>query len=305
MFDLRYHLASLAAVFIALAVGILLGVAISGKLSAADNAISHDRIDQLNDQLKQANARADIISRRNDAAERLLEISYPALLGNRLEGKNIGVLFAGPVDGSIRSAIERTLSDSGAGSPVRLIAIDTPVDATELDAALNGDQSLAQYAEGGDDFGSLGNALGREFAEGGGTPMWGALSSKLVQERSGASSPSLDGVVVVRSWGPPENPTAEQEAQARASETLVDGLLSGLQQSGIPVVGAETTSEQNSAIDLYRRQGISSIDDVETLAGRVALALLLAGGEPGHYGVKDSASDGVAPPVDSVPVPSG
>jgi Copper transport outer membrane protein, MctB len=305
MFDLRYHLASLAAVFIALAVGILLGVAISGKLSAADNAISHDRIDQLNDQLKQANARADIISRRNDAAERLLEIGYPALLGNRLEGKNIGVLFAGPVDGSIRSAIERTLSDSGSGSPVRLVAIDTPVDATELDAALNGDQSLAQYAEGGDDFGSLGNALGREFAEGGGTPMWGALSSKLVQERSGASSPPLDGVVVVRSWGAPENPTAEQDAQARATETLVDGLLSGLQQSGIPVVGAETTSEQNSAIDLYRRQGISSIDDVETLAGRVALALLLAGGEPGHYGVKDSASDGVAPPVDSVPIPSG
>src|SRR5215211_5226869 len=47
MFDLRYHLASLAAVFIALAVGILLGVAISGKLSAADNRFAHDRIDQL------------------------------------------------------------------------------------------------------------------------------------------------------------------------------------------------------------------------------------------------------------------
>ena len=49
MFDLRYHLASLAAVFIALAVGILLGVAISGKLSAADNRFAHDRIDQLED----------------------------------------------------------------------------------------------------------------------------------------------------------------------------------------------------------------------------------------------------------------
>ncbi len=44
---------------------------------------------------------------------------------------------------------------------------------------------------------------------------------------------------------------------------------------------------------------------METLAGHVALALLLAGGAPGHYGVKDSASDGVAPAVDSVPVPSG
>ena len=93
--------------------------------------------------------------------------------------------------------------------------------------------------------------------------------------------------------------------QARPTETFVDGLLSGLQQSGIPVVGVETTTEDASAIDLYRQQGISSVDDVETLSGRVALALLLAGGASGHYGVKDSATDGVAPALDSVPAPSG
>ena len=305
MFDLRYHLASLAAVFIALAVGILLGVAISGKLSNADNEFAHARIDQLNEQLQQANARADIIGRRNDAAGKLLELSYPALMENRLDGKNVGVLFAGPVDGSVRSAIERTLSDAGAGEPVRLIAVDTPVDATELDAALNGDQVLAQYAEGGDDFAGLGTALGLELVEGDGTPMWSTLSSRLVEERFGTSTPALDAVVVVRSWAPPEDPTAQEEAQARPTETLVDGLLSGLQESGIPVVGVETTTEAASAIDLYRTQGVSSVDDVETVAGKVALAFLLAGGAPGHYGVKDSASDGVAPSVDSVPVPSG
>src|SRR5262245_7389478 len=231
MFDLRYHLASLAAVFIALAVGILLGVAISGKLSEADNAISHDRIDQLNDQLSQANARADIIEKRSQAAQDLLEISYPTLMENRLDGKNIGVLFVGPVDGSVRSAIDRTLSDAGAGSPVRLTAVDTPVDASELDSALNGDQVLAQYAASGDDFASLGTALGRELVDGDGTPMWGALSSNLVEERFGTSTPPLDAVVVVRSWSPPEDPTAEQEQQARPTETLVDGLLGGLQQS--------------------------------------------------------------------------
>ncbi len=305
MFDLRYHLASLAAVFIALAVGILLGVAISGKLSNADNEFAHARIDQLNEQLQQANARADIIGRRNDAAGKLLELSYPALMENRLDGKNVGVLFAGPVDGSVRSAIERTLSDAGAGEPVRLIAVDTPVDATELDAALNGDQVLAQFAEGGDDFAGLGTALGLELVEGDGTPMWSTLSSRLVEERFGTSTPALDAVVVVRSWAPPEDPTAQEEAQARPTETLVDGLLSGLQESGIPVVGVETTTEAASAIDLYRTQGVSSVDDVETVAGKVALAFLLAGGAPGHYGVKDSASDGVAPSVDSVPVPSG
>jgi hypothetical protein len=305
MFDLRYHLASLAAVFIALAVGILLGVAISGKLSAADNRFAHDRIDQLGDQLNQANARSDIIERRSKAAEELLTISYPALMEDRLDGKNIGILFLGPVDGSVRSAIERTLTDAGAGSPVRLIAVDTPVDATELDSALNGDQTLAQYAESGDDFGSLGTALGQELVDGEGTPTWSSLSSNLVEERSGASTPPLDGVVVVRSWAPPEDPTAEEETQAQPTETLVGGLLSGLQQADIPVVGVETTTEDASAIDLYRTQGVSSVDDVETLAGRVALAFLLAGGASGHYGVKDSASDGVAPAVDSIPPPSG
>jgi hypothetical protein len=304
MFDLRYHLASLAAVFIALAVGILLGVAISGKLSAADNRFAHDRIDQLNEELQQANGRADIIGRRNQAAEDLLEISYPALMEERLDGKNIGVLFVGPVDGGVRSEILRTLSDAGAGSPVRLVAVDAPVDATELDAALNGDLTLAQYVVSGDDFGSLGTALGRELVDGEGTPTWSALSSNLVEERFGASTPPLDAVVVVRSWSPPEDPTAEQEQQAQPTETLVEGLLSGLQQADVPVVGVETTAEDASAIDLYRTQGVSSVDDVETLAGRVALALLLAGGTPGHYGVKDSATDGVAPPV-PVPVPSG
>jgi hypothetical protein len=305
MFDLRYHLASLAAVFIALAVGILLGVAISGKLSAADNRFAHDRIDQLGDQLNQANARAEIIENRSQAAQRLLEISYPALMESRLEDKNIGVLFVGPVDGNVRSSIVRTLSDAGASSPVRLTAVDTPVNAAELDSALTGDQTLAQYAESGDDFGSLGTALGSEFVEGEGTPMWSTLSSNLVEERSGASPPPLDAVVVVRSWAPPEDPTAEQEAQAQPTETLLDGLLNGLQQSGVPVVGVETTTEDPSAIDLYRTQGVSSVDDVEALSGRVALALLLAGSPTGHYGVKDSATDGVAPPIDSIPVPSG
>ena len=36
MFDLRYHVASLAAVFLALVIGILVGVAMSGKVDDAE-----------------------------------------------------------------------------------------------------------------------------------------------------------------------------------------------------------------------------------------------------------------------------
>src|SRR5919202_5745789 len=104
MFDFRYHLVSLAAVFIALAVGILLGAAISGKLGDAENALTKDRLESLNDQLAQERARSDIVARRSDAAEELLSDAYPSLMEGRLAGKGFAVLFLGPVDGALRSA---------------------------------------------------------------------------------------------------------------------------------------------------------------------------------------------------------
>jgi hypothetical protein len=305
MFDFRYHLVSLTAVFIALAVGILLGAAISGKLGDAEDALTKDRIKSLSDQLAQERGRTDIIERRGDAAGQALEEGYPALMDNRLEGRGFSILFLGPVRGDVRSAVERTLADADSGSPVRLIAVDTPVDPDELDNVLLGNEELARYAEDGDDFGTLGEDLGRELVEGDETPLWSSLSSQLIEERSGTSTGAVDGAIVVRSWTPPvESADASEEQQTNATQTLFEGLLNGLEATGVPVVGVETTAG-DSAIADYSRQGISSVDDVDTIAGRLALAVLLAGGEQGHYGVKDSASDGVVPTIEPVTTTGG
>ena len=300
MFDFRYHIVSLAAVFIALAVGILVGAAISGKLGDAESAFSRDRIDALNNQLKLERAKTQSVERRGAAASRLVEAAYPALMDGRLAGKNYAVVFVGPVQGELRSAIDRTLSDAGAGSPVRLIAVDTPVDPTALDSALEGESDLAHFAQSGGDFGALGETLGAELIEGAGTPSWSALSSELVQERSGSTSAPVDGAIVIRSWTPASDGSATQNAETQATESLLEGILSGLDKTGLPVVGIETSTGSDSAIDVYRSEGVSSVDDVDTAAGRLALAILLAGGPDGHYGLKDSASDGIVPTIEAV-----
>jgi hypothetical protein len=307
MFTFRYHLVSLAAVFVALAVGILIGAAISGKLSEAEDRLTQDRIQSLNDQLEAERGRSDIIERRSEAADELVTAAYPALMEDRLEGRGFAVLFVGPVDSGIRSAVERTLADAGAGGPARLVALDTPIDPAELDAALEDDEQLVKYSESGDDFGDLGEALGRELVEGKGTPLWSALSSELIEERSGSTSADVDGVVVIRSWAPPDDAGADEDAETRSTETLFGGLMSGLDGTGLPVVGVETTmgAAADSALAEYRREGLSTVDDIDTFAGRLALALLLAGGQPGQYGVKDSASDGVVPPVEPLTTTTG
>jgi copper transport outer membrane protein MctB len=303
VFDLRYHVASLAAVFLALAVGILLGVAISGKVGDAEDSFRADEVARLSDRLREEQQRAVAAARRGEAAEELLESAYPVLMEERLAERRFALLFLGPVSGRARSAVERTLSDAGSGDPVRMVALDVPLNVEELDEALLGDEELAAYAEAGDDFSGLGEDLGDELVAGGETPLWSALSSLLVEERAGTSALEVDGAIVVQSWSAPPTEDVEEADRVRATRSLLDGLLRGIEGTGFPVVGIEAATSDESTIDDYRRLGISSVDNVDTLAGRLALALLLAGGQPGHYGVKDSASDGVVPPIEAVPPP--
>jgi hypothetical protein len=302
VFGLRYHVASLAAVFLALAVGILLGVAISGKVSQAEESFERDRVSDLEREVEAANERADSAEQSGSAARELVERAYPALMDERLDDMEFALLFVGPVDASVRSAVERTLADAGAGGPAFMIALEVPVQPDELRGAIESSEVLAGFADDGEDFGDLGRELGEEVVVGGDTPLWTTLSSELVQERAGSFSPEVDGAVVVYSWtAPGEEEDEEVARETAATRSLAEGLVRGLSNGDVPVVGVATTVQPATLTDVYRAEGISSVDNVDTPAGRVALAFVLAGGEPGHYGIKDSATDGVVPPVETLP----
>jgi Copper transport outer membrane protein, MctB len=298
---LRYHVASLAAVFVALAVGILLGVAVSGKLSDAEESIEQREREKLQQNLEDAQAALGSVDSRRKAAEELVENAYPALIDRRLEDESFAVVFLGPVDGGVRSAVERTLADADSGGAVRLVALDFPVRALELQNTLRGNEVLASFAGEAGDFGELGRELGEELVDGGEAPVWSALGAELIEERFGTSELEVDGVVVMASWQPTADDSDEAVERARATQTLADGIVDGLESSGLPVVGVATTSQPQSLTELYREQGISSVDNLDSLTGRLALALLLARGEPGQYGIKDSATDGVLPPIEPLP----
>ena len=70
---------------------------------------------------------------------------------------------------------------------------------------------------------------------------------------------------------------------------------------GVPAVGVEASTVDVSAVETYRRHRLSIVDNVDGRMGRVALAVLLAGGRPGHYGVKNP--DDVVPPIEPVALP--
>ena len=293
MFTFRYHVVSLAAVFVALVVGILVGIGISGRgfVDRSERQQLQNQIDDLRNQRDDVIAQLAFSQKRQKAAQDYVASTYRAVMSERLRGKRIAVLFVGHVDPDLRANVDDTLSAADAPAALRVRALKTPVDPAALDAVLTKRPAFAQYS-GNAKLEDLGRALGEEFVVGGDTPLWTALSDLLVEERTGPPRRPADGVIVVRSASPQQGPTAR----------LLSGLYAGLAAGGVPVVGVEATKTTPSAVGTYAHAGFSSVDDVDILEGRVALALLLSGADPGHYGIKQSASTGYLPQVEPLPV---
>jgi hypothetical protein len=85
----------------------------------------------------------------------------------------------------------------------------------------------------------------------------------------------------------------------------MDGIVSGLDETNVPIVGVAGLDDPRSVIDFYKDRGLSSVDDIDAREGRLALALLLAGAQPGQYGLGSRATDGVVPPIDPVTTEGG
>lgn len=287
MFDFRYHVVSLAAVFIALLFGILIGVGISGRgvLDEAERRTLNERITQLRGQLDAAQARtAD-----QRAAEEYVEETYELIMRDRLAGRNIALVFVGGSDSTIQGAVSEAISRAG-GRHVPMRSLRIPVDAEQLLAAIEADEELEALV-GGDDLAGVGRSLGRELVAGGETPLWNALNRLLVTEVGGPSV-EVDGVVVAR--------TAVDGPDEEATATFLEGLYGGL-ASTVPAVAVEPAGRTPSLIDTFRKTSLSSVDNVDRAVGRVSLAVLLAGGPSGHYGFRDGAV--LLPPIEPVPTP--
>jgi hypothetical protein len=295
MFDFRYHVASLAAVFFALVIGILVGVAL------ASHGLGNTERKRLEEDLRRAENQADVLRTQVEtvmsgaAADRaFVEGTYKSVMAGRLKGKKIAVLFIGSSESVRRSAIATALADAGAGSPLRIRFVKVPVDPDLLAKRLANKPLLASYA-GPDQLKNLGHDLGQEFVAGTDTPLWSALQNVIVEEKIGPAKPPADGVVIVRSVTPQTGPTA----------LFLRGLYAGLADVGVPAIGVERTNDAGSAIKAFQRAGFSTVDDIETPSGKLALVALLA--DPlltGSYGTKKTAQAPL-PPISPLPATAG
>jgi hypothetical protein len=269
MLDFRYHALSLVAVFLALAVGLLLGIAVgdAGLVSSArENIESSLRGDVRASRAEAADLRGELERRQNYEKQ-----IYPDLVA--------GLLFLGGADDAVvdevRSAIEP------AGAQLRWVSVlREPPDVPTLADRASGTRYESLVTDG---------ELLKPYAERIGVQL--VTTGRLVTQSRPALMRSfsgdlglVDAVVVVRAEQRPE----ESDDQAGATATLEDGIVRGIARTDAPIVGVEELDTDPSQVGWYRDRGLASVDSVDEVSGRAALVFALAGAD-GAYGLKSSA----------------
>ncbi|MCQ9384237.1 copper transporter [Brevibacterium sp. 50QC2O2] len=297
MVDFRYHLVSLVSVFMALAVGIVLG---AGPLKAPIGDSLQSQVDSLRtdrDKLRQDGEVKD--THLKDDSDFIIA-SAPRLLKGTLKGKTIALVRTQGVDSKLVDALENRLGEAGAKVVQAMTLTDKTLDeqaATDLTGQLHTlDSSLPDDAAQ-----AVPQAMARAVGFGSGSAK-SVDANKAAELQKALGNAGLiragdtakaNGVLVVL----PQQDTAGSEESSAALDVGDGADLSVDVASLLPsVAAAPERGDQDGQLATLRskEQRLTTVDSLGQATGPVivslALADVLGGGRAGAYGFGTQAS---------------
>ncbi len=320
MIDFRYHLVSMIAVFLALAVGLIVGVtALSGPAESVLHA-ELNRVSRNNSIL--AKGEQDL---RNEvsADQALAQSAAPLLLDHRLTGQNVVLVEAPNPDGTVTSGITAALQKAGAtvtgevqldpqfmntnavteseltsAAREQAAAAGVSLSSQPPNSAVAGQQEAAQVIAA--------SVLGKDGTGAAATINQSVLSQfasegYLTMNGLSAVSPVATMAVLVVPVGPP--PTSSDGA-----DQVLVAVAGELKTAGQATVMAGGTSAigPGSAISAENGAGgtgqVSTVDNADTETGQISVVWALVAAAADHPATAYGIESGVAP--SPAPTPS-
>jgi Copper transport outer membrane protein, MctB len=304
--DFRYHLVSIIAVFLALAVGIVVGVEVHPlavrALQTSENLLKQE-INKVTNQGK-------TLQNQNNLGQTFAQAAAPRLLGGLLPGQKVVLVTTSDADSSVVSGVTTALTQAGAnvtgqvqlsqsffdtGGATRQLLIQladrlapqvgVKVSTQPAIPQIAGQEAAAQVIAAG----IVGKALAVPTAAQAQTVLSGFSQANFLQVIGGSAAfqPGTMAVVVI-----PSSPVTP----ANDADPSIQGLLAVAQQlahdsEGMVIAGNLSGAGPGSAIDAVVSNGdpLSTVDNADSETGQIivvqALAKLLEGHKPQSYGV--------------------
>lgn len=280
LIDLKYHLISLVAVFLALAVGILVG---SSFIAGTSVRGLEKQFARLREENQFQRSTIDTLRGRAQKHEEFDRSAAPFLVSGQLSGRRIAIIQTGDFSEAAQSA--KTILEA-AGANVTSVTTLSGLDARDAQARvaqaikqLTGEDGLA------DPMARFLEIVANSISYGSNPQALGVFEDADLLTTSGDYSRRVLRVVII--GGSRRRVTLQPQ---HVDLPLIDKLHAA---GAINVVGAEPAIAVTSYIPMYHRKSIPTVDNVDQPMGQVALVYAVAG-ENANFGVKPSA-DRVVP----------
>jgi Copper transport outer membrane protein, MctB len=305
--DFRYHLVSIIAVFLALAVGLVVGAtALSGKsldlLQAAQQA-ALNRIAALEHENSN-------LTNQQKADEAFASAASPQLVHGLLTGRKVVIVTAPRYDATVAAGVAKALVQAGATvtGQVNLNPAFLATDGHDEDQLTQLAQRLAAQAGvtlptqlsspvAGQQAAS--KVLAASLLTAGGTGLSPANSTEILSAFSTAGYASTGSVSAPASLAVLVAPGG---AAAQTGRRVLVALAVALRNagSGTVMVGGSDSVGSNTVIDAENKaKQVSTVDNADTETGQImtvqALRLLLDHKQIGQYGIGPGAAPSPAP----------
>ena len=303
MLTLRYHLVSLVAVFLALALGVALGsTSVSQRLLSV---VAGDR-DSLTKQIDQLSAQRGDLEASQRAANSFAASVAPAVVKDQLAQRKVVLVLAPDADLADRDAVRGLIGQAGGTITGELDLADAIVDPARADQIRDLTTRLlpagAQLPSATDAGGLVGGLLGSVLLLRGQTgqpqvaPDQAAAALAGLTEagfvRPGPKPAPAQLALVITGGGLTGTDAAERAATVARLATELDHA-----SSGAVLAGRSGTADSTGAVGVVRADtttsaALSTVDDVQSAMGRVATVLALreqAEGRAGRYGDASNA----------------
>jgi hypothetical protein len=275
----RYHVITVAAIFLALGVGIIIGS--SFVQSQIVDRLTR-RLETLGDQF-----RRDIAPLResNRAYATFVESVAPMIVANRLAGIRVALIQTGDYSDTVRH-VREALEQAGAEIvSTTVISDEFPVRAPEQLPALT--SQIKTHGETPTDSAGILGILAQALGHAGHEPDARALEKAGLIELSGDYSKPVSFAILIGG--------ARTLSGSRVNEVDLP-LISSLKLLVATVAAVEPSDAEISYVEALRAADIPTVDNADTDIGRIAVVLALRG-PAGDYGVKQTARNGTLPPL--------
>ncbi|WP_066463335.1 copper transporter [Sanguibacter suarezii] len=322
MIDFRYHIVSLISVFLALAVGIILGAgplkeSIGDQLTGQVDALRADK-DALRTELEASGATLT-------ETESFITATAPSLLEGVLPGRRVAIVQTGAIDDAVYDSVQEQIVAAGATVSARVQVTDAWTDPDQADARQSYATSVADYldAPATDGFdATLSRVLVDSLTEADPANP-DAFSSDAVLVRAILVDGGLVEVLT-EPQAPADafvvlTPTVEdtsgdqtpaQDDDLAAASAIEVKLVTAAQEGSEGVVVAGTVPVKGDLVSVIRSDSdlassLTTVTGIERITGAVNVPLSLAArinGQVGQFGIGEGSTAPAPPAVALQPV---